>query len=1244
MAKYQSIVNELEAINGAVFQELCDKLLILENIVHVSFSRTGSHKTKQKTISGTPDSSFMLQDGTFIFNEVTTNTSNANKLKDDIHYCFDVTKSKVQSEDISTIILCYNWNINEAEQKELFELARTYNQKVGIQFYSLDRIAILLNTKYKDLVREYLHLPIDTGQVVSVDAFISEYDQKALQGISTSLSNKFHHREDEKSELLKSIKSSEYTIVSGSPGVGKTKLALETIKEFLMMNQSYYAFCISYKSCDLLEDLNLHLDPQKNYILFVDDANRNDRLRQIIGFKNSVRKGDLKIIMTVRDYALVELRRVFAENTPKIISISKLDDPHIVDIIESDPFKILNSDFQEAILSVAHGNVRIAIMAALYAKETQDLRALSELSDLFDKYYTTLISDSEEFESELNLKCLGLISFFGNIKYLEREPVESILNLFDITYESFADTIQTLDRLELIEINYGYVKIIEQNLSTYFFYRCFLKDKLLPFSSLLDNYFHNHESNFRETVIHSNNVFGYENAMNLILPDIRSYYSKHQNDHEKCLQLFGLFAYYMQIECIDFLYVNICNLPESENENYIVEYDEKKSTHPQDGILKLISLLLEHPINEFSDILSLAFEYIRKVPDKAPELTQMLKSRLEFRKKDGKSRFYRQRTLFKMLIEGVTNGKKLQTLLFYTLSKSFMKFQFQYFQSGRNMSLVANRITLPNNQIIQQFRKSIWKTLDDNFSNQEDLSFSFLQSYGLGLHNSAVEILRFDLTYILELISNHLSKANFYHCRWVHDQLHSYSRKSIEHSSFDSIKSQFTNKLYEEYLILDHNQYRDKQDYEFDDVNAYTKLKENQIRSSFRFSSKQDVHEFYKTFLKLRSSARNNWHYNQSLEYVLDENTKNDFPLGVYFLEVIMQNDNEVEYTPFRFFKNTLTNIKQSEQIWEVINRYEYEQKHTWLISYFIYLSEDIITSDHSDQLILVVKSLDKSTSLYFNGLLKYTKYSDTLIKDILHIIAKKSDSSDNRIYLPSNLFEDYFIHLKDDLDLVKKTYLQQYKLDEHFDFSNEGLLNILKEDVSFLYEFFMRLKNDTEMRLHSRHNNMSFVWQLDGVEEEISKIIDLVMADELYFGFIDHDLNVFFARLSNSNRKRADNYLLGLIELYASDTKMMDMILDVIRNSCRDLFEPALLKYLSVNQNVKQFSEIRWRSPISVGSGDVIFAEEQAENWKSILKVVERSGMGIRLIPIKRLISDRIQSCINKAEWERKMKYISKF
>ena len=115
-------------------------------------------------------------------------------------------------------------------------------------------------------------------------------------------------------------------------------------------------------------------------------------------------------------------------------------------------------------------------MTALLAKQEQNIYALADVSDLFEKYFSTFINDDGEFSNQFNIKCLGIIAFFNAVPYKDKNTIELILLNFHIDYSLFIDAIEKLDRLELVEIRYDYVKIPEQNLAIFLFYKAFVKD------------------------------------------------------------------------------------------------------------------------------------------------------------------------------------------------------------------------------------------------------------------------------------------------------------------------------------------------------------------------------------------------------------------------------------------------------------------------------------------------------------------------------------------------------------------------------------------------------------------------------------------------------------------------------------------------------------------------------------------------------------------------------------------------
>jgi hypothetical protein len=90
------IEQQLLGIDGAAFQNLCDTYLYLREESVTSISRIGSQFGKQKTVKGTPDTFFRLQDGTLRYVEYTTQAGSlVGKIKEDIDKCLDEKKTGV---------------------------------------------------------------------------------------------------------------------------------------------------------------------------------------------------------------------------------------------------------------------------------------------------------------------------------------------------------------------------------------------------------------------------------------------------------------------------------------------------------------------------------------------------------------------------------------------------------------------------------------------------------------------------------------------------------------------------------------------------------------------------------------------------------------------------------------------------------------------------------------------------------------------------------------------------------------------------------------------------------------------------------------------------------------------------------------------------------------------------------------------------------------------------------------------
>ena len=343
-------------------------------------------------------------------------------------------------------------------------------------------------------------------------------------------------------------------------------------------------------------------------------------------------------------------------------------------------------------------------MISLYAKKVQNIDALHNVSDLFERYFSTFIKDNGEFSKPLNIKILGLISFFYTIPYKNREITESILECFDISYNEFIDTIDILEKLELVEIKFEHVKIPEQNLVTFFFYKAFIQDNLLSFSTLLTNYFINYQNRFTDSIIPANNTFGPQNVMEKLKPELINHWHLIKNDFDKSYIFLKTFWFYLQEQTLEFTFSHINELPKVTESKYDTSYETNAFNYDKDKIIELQGNFFSLNGNSLKDSIEIVFEYVNRLPEKLPELIHKIRELIIFDRDDEHYDFYRQKTLFNFLMYGVNKKSELLTISFFELSKTFLSYKFQQFKGGRNNSFIHYQYSIPNNSTIQEFR------------------------------------------------------------------------------------------------------------------------------------------------------------------------------------------------------------------------------------------------------------------------------------------------------------------------------------------------------------------------------------------------------------------------------------------------------------------------------------------------------------------------------------------------------------
>lgn len=1240
--RLQLIEQKIQAIDSAVFQNLCDAYLKLKEEVS-SFNRTGSQFGKQKTVKGTPDTFLRLTNGNLIYVEYTTTaTGIVKKLKADIDKCLDETKTGVPKTDIDKLLICFNSRLKPKQEKALIDYA--WENKIAIELIGLDTLALDICFNYLILAKDMLGMPLDTGQVLSLTDFATEYNSKG-NNLSTPLDNQFMHRQNELNEIKSTFLNTDLLVLVGPAGVGKTKLALHAINEFLKTDPSYNAFAIAQKDRDIFEDLKIHLQTNGNYILLVDDANRQlVNFKQVLSTFKEKRAGNIKIIITVRDYALTDIIGQCADFNHKKIVIERFTDDEIKAIIESDSFEIKHSKYQQKIINVADGNARLAVMAARLAKQKQWAFIDGDVFDLFDTYFQTFIKDSKIFTDNVVIKTLGIISFFFSIDKNNKAFIEDLLKDFYMDYYQFMESVNELEKMELLETRYNIVRVSEQVMATYFFYKVFIKDEILSFKTLLYKYYNpNWKSRFTEAVISANNLFYYTNeeVLNRLSLALGEYLDSIEGDDTKLMEFFDLFWIYKRDEMLAYFQDKIKNMPEPQNPVYEVKEDPKLWRH--DKVLYRLSDVFNHSTGSFVPALELAFEYCRKNPKEFPELLKKIKDRVTFSDEDGRYNFKRQTDLFELVIKNATSDKPHYMAAFFDLSKAFLAHHYQSSVSGRKNTIILQQYTIPLDDAMKKLRQGIWTAVFEKFKDQPKEAFSVIRDFSAGLKDSVKEINDFDTDLLYPFLKDNLNNDNFEHVYFMNDPWAWINRKTKLSENYKALRAKMQSKEYEYFKKLDMNSHRGKQDYEFKTTEEFQRLKERDIRRSFVFKSEEDFALFHATIRNLTAMQRNeNWWLTQAIDIVAEENFKQSEEIGFRFLESILDN-----YPPNVYvLRATIHSILQSgelsaKRLWKLLKVWQNQFADIWKLEFFTLLPENLINTYYKNELLEAINNLNRGAYIPFDSYDKFSVLDNEIISKILKLVVDKIEVTGLRISVSFGFFEKYADKLKNNFDLMAKAYYQHEQIELNADHDKSGLKSLIQVNPNFLLAYIKHSFTGKQHNFNDSREHLGFVWDLND-ETLIKQSIELIIDANFYSGIGDYELNMFFNNLTNEQKSKAQKFIINYITDHNQDAKCMNAIFDVLRNRMREFFDTAYKHFLGLNTNLNTFKQIMWRgNGGSIQSTEVLFGEIEAADWQKLYEATERIANSADLIPIKSYLKKRINQGLSHADQERKMKFI---
>ncbi len=1242
------IENALDRINGDIFQEFCNHFLYLK-LNPNTITPIGSVIGKEKSRKGIPDSYFTSADNELIFAEYTTRErlekgqSFYNKLKSDIENCFDTSKTGLKKEEIGKVILCFTERIKPVEKKNLEELCKKHNPKCLLDLKGIRDLAFAV-LDYP-ILGAYLGIKVGTGQIQEPSEFIANYEKNK---ISTPLSNTFFGRDKELEVGVNHLETNDLLLIHGAPGTGKSKFAIELAK--LYSDKNDFSFlCIGNKGIPIWEDLKTIVRPDKKYVLLVDDANRLAKNFQWILslFKERTSKS-LKVIVTVRDYALPQVKSIAVNYNYASIEIKAFSNDEIKNIIQSDDFKIKEPSYVDRILKIAQGNARLAIMCAKVALKAKNILELNDASQIYDEYYEPLFNEVELLKEPIAQKSLALISFFSRIDKENREFCDFIFKSLEVEENKFWEICYALHESELVDLfEQQVVKISDQIFSTYIFYKAVIDNESLNFSFFLNNYL-DYENRITDTIVPVINTFNYKQIENKLKPIILKKWLEieKEGNHQDSLKYLDLFWFYLSPQVLNFIKKQIDNQEAETTTGFRYNYELNEFSYGTGKDLEILSRFRYHSDEFFKDALELMFYYAIKVPSKMPAVIYNIKEKFSFTRLGYMYGDRIQHLLFDFLIKNaqISNDKIIYENVLTEIIPDFLKLEFNEHEgNGRGITFWTFHLWL--SESIKTFRLKCYNYLLQNASKPSLLQIMYKLNYYE--FKDSEEILQHDLKYIYQIINKYFKPDEFEDCFVLQNILEGLEWLKIDYSK--EIKKEYRSKLYQLAEVLKQDRQR-KRELGWDEEEKLHKEELQEYCLDFDINNYDSLLTNVSLILehvKKVSKGNSVWQYENSLNTIFGNLAQADVKL---FLNVL-----ELNFTKFNFNLNFTyifnyffqTNSGYYFKLFELIQNLEVNPKfcfhHTLKIDD---VKKEHLSVLYSD-LLFSIKSLNTQYIFWdLTFVSKYKKLKDEkdIYIEILEIALTKIKKEDVKISVGKSFIMKCLSFSNFPFDILVEAYLYSNNIEQSFDYKNEILKKLLERDPNILVRI-LKFKSPNRISYYDlEHEHYDFIWEMDNSNTIINSIVEYFISSETYY-FSERAISAFFPSAKDKYGKKPIEYLENLIDEKYLNDKYMNVVFSIICYKYPGLKMEFLERFLKLNSDFEIYKNLEIIQRSKSWSGSYIpILEDEKKIWENVISVLDRLPNRLNYYDHKEYANRQIGYCDLRIKDEMKREFYEDF
>ncbi|RTL10008.1 MAG: hypothetical protein EKK54_12625 [Neisseriaceae bacterium] len=843
-------------------------------------------------------------------------------------------------------------------------------------------------------------------------------------------------------------------------------------------------------------------------------------------------------------------------------------------------------------------------MMAKMVIDSQDIYSLYDVAETFDKYFECYLNPKL---GDDYLKVLGIISAFRILPINDEEKLNIILNEFNLEWKIFQNIIKYLEQIELIDIKFEHAKISEQNTETYFFYRVFIKDKLLRLNIIFQTLY-KYTPVIKTRLFDASYTFGFENVTQNISNELNTLFTSLVADEEKknFLNDYGVFI--PQIT-INFLHALIFKMPKESNSTFTLI--EKTESYTTDYIIDLSAKFFY--TNDINKFLALVLEYVRRNPESYTDCFNVIEKHFSYSPHDNIVFYKRQKILVDILTKEIKKGDILASVLLFDCASFLLAFSGSSTNITRdNHAVNYMDFKLPITKNTVEIRENVFNVLTQNFGNDLNRILNFLSKYPYwNFKFDCTEILQYDIPYLKQLIEQNITNEDFEACYLLNDLAIRLDRIIANNELSIYLTANYQNSSYKLYQLINYDFYKSHNNIEYDIV--FNKL----ITNKFSFRNNQEVDDFYQNYkiiqIRLNSSV---------IQKILNHNFSSNFISGLYLFEKII-----VDGNPTNIYPDWISCIKDISQenlnlLWNKITQHHFSKKRSWALFVFFYLSK-VSLSDVNTMIYIIETSIDKEIAQLQFIEKMYNDYPKEFELLLDKIIARNCTPAPIFVNIPSNWY------LKDE-DVYFQTYLQQTKMFPNRDYNNLALEKLLNIRPNFLIDYVENINISNSV------SSFEFIWQLSTISEIMTNILNKYADDKKYF-FTQDSICTYFHSKDIEINKKIINFMVNYIKVNFNNLYQVNLILHIAKHVSLDFFNELLRNYLLLNSDLEDFKQLDLVDClVSSRRGECIFNSTMADRWQQILQIIQSFDLGFESLPIESYIETNIMNYNNSISYEK--------